>query len=88
MTNWAEVQGEDVLLAACQKWMHTRKDVSLQKRDSLLRRCMGEYSDSEEGKALFHIRNSFTMKKEMLYVNTMPKGKTKGLLAFAVPSAH
>ena len=31
MTNWAEVQGEDVLLATCQKWMHTRKDVSLQR---------------------------------------------------------
>ena len=37
-TNWAEAQGEDVLLAACQKWMCSRKDVSLQKRDALLRR--------------------------------------------------
>ena len=88
MTNWAEVQGEDVLLATCWKWMCTRKDVSLQKRDALLRRCMGEHSDSEEGKALFRIRNSFTMKKGMLYVNTMPKGKTEGLLAFVVPSTH
>ena len=52
MTNWAEVQGEDVLLATCQKWMSTRKDVPLQKRDALLRTCMGEHSDSEEGKAL------------------------------------
>ena len=88
MTDWAEVQGEDALLATCQKWMHTRKDVSLQKRDVLLRRCMGKHSDSEEGKTLFHIRNSFTMKKGMLYVNTMPEGKTEGLLAFVVPSAH
>ena len=39
-------------------------------------------------RSLFHIRNSFTMKKGMLYVNTMPKGKTEGLLAFVVPSAH
>ena len=88
VTNWAEVQGEDVLLAACPKWMSTRKDVPLQKRDELLRTCMGEHSDSEEGKALFCVRNSFTMKKGMLYVNTMPKGKTEGLLAFVVPSAH
>ena len=29
VTNWAEVNGEDMLLAACQKWMHTRKDVFL-----------------------------------------------------------
>ena len=70
VTNWAEAQGEDELLVACQKWMHTRKDVSLQKRDALPRRCMGEHSDSEEGKALFCIRNSFTMKKGMLDVNT------------------
>ena len=88
MTNWAEVQGEDMLLATCQKWMHTRKGVSLQKRDALLRRCMGKHSDSEEGKALFHIRNSFTMNNGMLYVNTTPKGETEGLLAFVVPSAH
>ena len=88
VTNWAEAQGEDVLLAACQKWMCTRKDASLQKRDTLLRRCMGEHSDSEEGKVLFCIRNSFTMKKGMLYMNTMPKGETEGLLAFVVPSTH
>ena len=88
VTNWAEAQGEDVMLATCKKWMQTRKDVSPQKRDALLRRCMGKHSDSEEGKVLFHIRNSFTMKKGMLYVNTMPKGKTEGLLAFIVPSTH
>ena len=49
---------------------------------------MGEHSDSEEGRALFHVRNSFTMKNGMLYMNTMPKGKTEGLLAFVVPSTH
>ena len=53
VTNWAEAQGEDVMSATCQKWMSTRKDVPLQKRDALLRTCMGEHSDSEEGKALF-----------------------------------
>ena len=86
VTNWAKAQGEDVLLATCWKWMRTRKDISL--RDALLRRCMGEHSDSEEGQVLFCIRNGFTMEKGMLYVNTMPKGKTEGLLAFVVPSAH
>ena len=88
MTIWAEAQSEDVLLATCQKWMSTRKDVPLQKRDALLRTCMGEHSDSEEAKALFCIRNSFTMKKGMLYMNTTPKGKTEGLLTFMVPSTH
>ena len=88
VTNWAETQCDDVLLATCQKWMSTRKDLPLQKRDTLLRTCMGEHSDSKEGKALFRIRNSFTMKKGMLHVNTTPKDKTKGLLAFVVPSAY
>ena len=68
--------------------MSTRKDVPLQKRDALLRTCMGKHSDSEEGMALFHVRNSFTMKKGILYVNTMPKGETEGLLAFVDPSTH
>ena len=49
---------------------------------------MGKHSDSEEGKVLFHVRNSFTMKKGMLYVNTIPQGKTEGLLAFEVRSTH
>ena len=49
---------------------------------------MGGHSESEEGKALFHIRNNLAIKKGMLYVNIIPKGKTEGLLAFEVPSAH
>ena len=88
MTNWEEAQSEDVLLAACRKWMSTKKNVTPQKRDALLKTCMGEHSNSEEGKVLFHIRNNLTIKKGMLYVNIMPKGETEGLLAFVVPSAH
>ena len=48
---------------------------------------MGEHSTSEEGKALFHVRNNLTIRKG-LYVNSMPKGETEGLLAFVVPSSH
>ena len=88
VTNREEAQGEDMLLATCHKWMSTKKDVPLQKRDALLKTCMGEHSDSEEGKALFCIRNSFTIKKGILYVNITPKGETEGLLAFVIPSAH
>ena len=68
MTIWEEAWGEDTLLAACHKWMNTKKDVPLFKT------CMGKHSDSEEGKALFCARNNFTMKKGMLYVNIMPRG--------------
>ena len=58
------------------------------KRDALLKRCMGEHSDLEEGRAMFCVRNSFTMKKGVLYVNTMPKGETERLLAFIVIFTH
>ena len=79
---------EDVLLAACHKWMSTKKSVTPQRRDALLKTCMGEHSTSEEGKVLFHVRNNLTIRKGLLYVNIMPKGETEGLLAFVVPSAH
>ena len=88
VTNWAEVQGEDALLATCWEWMRTRKDVAPQKRDALLRRCMGKHSDSEECQTMFCVSNSYTMRNGVLYVNTMPKGETEGLLVFVVPTAH
>ena len=53
MTNWEEAQREDVLLAACHKWMSMKKNVTPQRRDALLKTCMGEHSNSKEGKALF-----------------------------------
>ena len=88
VTNWEEAQHEDALLAACRQWLGTKRNVIPQKRDTLLKECMGEHSNSEEGKALFHARNNLTMRKGLMYVNTMPKGEIKGLLAFVVPSTH
>ena len=88
VTNWEEAQCEDALLATCQKWMNMKKSVTPQRRDALLKECMGEHMTSEEGKALFRVRNNLTMRKGLMYVNIMPKGETEGLLAFVVPSAH
>ena len=87
-TNWEEAQHEDALLATCRKWLSMKKGVTPQKRDALLKECMGEQSTSEEGKALFHIRNNLAMRKGLMYVNIMPKGETERLLAFVVPFAH
>ena len=64
-----------------------KQNVIPQKRDTLLKECMGEHLNSEEGKALFHARNNLTMRKGLMYVNTMPKGEIEGLLAFVVPVA-
>ena len=88
VTNWEEAQHEDMLLAACHKWLSMKKSVSPQRRDTLLKECMGEHSTSEEGKALFHVRNNLTMRKGLMYVNITPKGETEGLLAFVVQSTH
>ena len=88
VTDWEEAQREDALLAACCKWLRMKKNVIPQKRDALLKECMREHSTSEEGKALYHIRNNLTMRKGLMYVKIMPKGETKGLLAFIVPPAH
>ena len=39
----------------------------------------------EQGKMFFHIHNSLILKKGLVYVNTSPKNKTEGVLAFIVP---
>ena len=88
VTDWEEAQHEDVLLAACCKWLSMKKSIIPQKRDALLKECMREHSTSEEGKALYHVRNNLTMRKGLMYVNIMRKGETEGLLAFIVPPAH
>ena len=88
ITNWEEAQCGDALLATCCKWLSTKRNVIPQKRDTLLKEYMGEHSTSEEGKALFCARNNLIMRKGLMYVNIMPKGKTEGLLAFVVPSIH
>ena len=49
---------------------------------------MGYQANTEEGKAMFQAQNSFVVKKGMLYVSMMPKGKSEGLLTFVIPTAH
>ena len=88
VTDWEEAQHEDALLAACHKWMSMKKSITPQRRDALLKTCMGEHLTSEEGKALFCVRNNLTIRKGLMYVNITPNSKTEGLLAFVVPSAH
>ena len=88
ITNWEEAQCEDALLAACHKWLSKKRSVIPQKRDALLKECMKEHSTSEEGKALYHVRNNLTLRKWLMYVNITPRGETEGLLALVVPTAH
>ena len=58
------------------------------RRDTLLKECLGAEAETEQGKMFFHIRNSLVLNKVLMYVNTTPKGKTEGVLAFIVPVAQ
>ena len=85
IVDWVEVQEAGAALATCRKWLHIRKDTPLPKRDTLLKKCLGTEAKTEQGKTLYHIRNSLILNKGLMYVSTTPKGETEGVLAFVVP---
>ena len=85
IVDWAEAQEVDAVLAACHKWLCIRKDAPLPKWDALLKKCLGMEAETEQGKMLFCICNSLVLNKGLMYVNTTPKGETKGVLTFVVP---
>ena len=76
------------MLAACQRWLHTHKDIPFLKRDALLKKYLDDHVDMEEGWALFHMYNSLVMSKGLLYMCIMPKGDTECVLAFLVPTGQ
>ena len=85
MVGWGEAQEADTVLAACRKWLQTRKDTLPQKRDALLNKYLGSQVDMEEGCTLFHVHNSLVLSKGLLYISITSKGEVEGLLAFLVP---
>ena len=80
------VDGGEAKLAACRKWLQTRRDTPPHKRNALLKKYVGSQADMEEGHAFFCMQNSLVLSKELLYVSTMPKGKVEGVLTFLVPT--
>ena len=67
------------------------KECHSQKRDALVKECMNEHSTSEEGKALYRVRDNLTMRKGLMYVNITPKGETGrivGLCSVIRTQAH
>ena len=58
------------------------------RRDTLLKECLGAEAEMEQGKMFFRIRNSLILNKGLMYINTTPKGKTEGVLAFIIPVAQ
>ena len=80
----AEGQEADSIFAVCHKWMSTRKDTPLHKRDSLLRKYLNDNVETEQGHMLFQVWNNLVMSKGLLYVSTTLKGEREGVLAFVV----
>ena len=85
IVDWGEAQEADTVLATCRKWLHTHKDPLFPKRDTLLKRYLGDNMDTEEGHTLFCACHSLVLSKGLLYVSTMPKGEAEVNLAFVVP---
>ena len=88
IVDWEQAQEADVTLVACHKWLRLRKGMSPLRRDTLLKECLGAEAKTEQGKMFFCIRNSLVLNKGLMYVNTTPKGKTEGVLAFVIPVAQ
>ena len=74
------------MLATCRRWLCTHRDTPFPKRDTLLRKYLGDLVNTEEGHALFHMCNGLVMSKGLLYVSTTPKWEVEGVLAFLVPT--
>ena len=84
MVDWVELQDSDPMLAACKKWLRTRREVLSPKRDTLLCELLGRHMEGE-GHMLFRVRNSLILDKDLLYLNVTPKWEAEGMVAFVVP---
>ena len=83
--DWEDTQEADTVLATCHKWLHLRKDTLLPQWDTFLKECLRVEAETEWGKMFFHICTSLILNKGLMYISTTPKGKTEGVLVFAVP---
>ena len=85
VVDWAELQNYDPMLATCKKWLRMCKEILSPKRDTLLHELLGRHMEGE-GCALFRVQNSLILDKDLLYLNTTPKGEAEGVAAFVVPT--
>ena len=74
--------------ATCTKWLKAQKDTPAEQWDAQLKKYLSKQADTEEGCALFHICNSLTLSKGLLYLSTTPKGGLEGVLAFLVSASQ
>ena len=88
VVDWGEVQEAETVFATCRKWLCTHKDSPFPKKDTLLKRYLGDNMDTEVGCTLFHACHSLVLSKGLLYASMMPKGEVEGILSFVVPTGQ
>ena len=81
VTDWAEAQREDPMLSTILDWLKTQKQTNL-------KMFLAQHASSEEGKLILWNQQNFSIHQGALYLGSMPKGETEGLLLFVVPKAH
>ena len=81
VTDWAKAQREDPMLSAVLDWPKAQYKTDLKAH-------LAEYTPSEEGQMILRNWQNFVILQEVLYLCSMPKGKTEDLLLFVVPNAH
>ena len=81
VTNWAEAQGEDLMLSAMLDQLKAQKQTDM-------RTHLVEHASSKEGKLILWNWQNFAIHQGALYLHSTPKGETEDLLLFVVPKAH
>ena len=81
VTNWAKAQREDLMLSAVLDWLKAQKQTDL-------KIVLAEHSSSEEDNLILHNQQNFMIQQGALYLCSTPKGETKYLLLFMVPTTH
>ena len=86
VTDWSEEQKKDPRLDAVIKWVKNKRDKNQQSRP--LKEFLGDLAEGNEGQALLRQKDTFTLRKDILYRQcTLPEDQEKVDL-FVVPKSH
>ena len=79
--DWAETPREDPMLRALLDWLKAQKRTDL-------KALLVKQASSKKGRMILRNQQNFVVHQGALYLQSMPKGKTKNLLLFVVLKAH
>ena len=79
--DWAEAQVEDPTLSAVLDWLGVQKKTNL-------KALLIDHASHEENQLILRNCQNFMIYQGVLYLHSMPKGKTEDLLLCLVPKLH